>query len=128
LILFHGDRDTAVTVANAEHLVTARLAAEPAESVAVTAITTHDGNDSNRPFELTEYTNAAGTVFLESWIVKGGGHAWFGGDRSGSYVDAKGPDASAEMVRFFLDQRVADEPIRDEPKRVTRRHWWSWFR
>lgn len=128
LIIFHGDRDTAVNVANAEHLVTARLAAEPAESASVKAITSHEGNDSVRPFELTEYTDAAGKVFVESWIVKGGGHTWFGGDSAGSYVDTKGPDASTEMVRFFLDQRAADESAQAETKPAARRGFWSWFR
>jgi hypothetical protein len=112
LIVFHGDRDTTVAPINADNLITARLTATSTghPSTGRPAPTTvRGGGNGCRPYTRTVHADPEGRTVAESWIVHGGGHAWSGGNPAGSYTDPHGPNASAEITRFFL-QHTRPQP------------------
>ncbi|KQY86894.1 poly(hydroxyalkanoate) depolymerase family esterase [Pelomonas aquatica] len=96
LIVFHGDADATVHPRNADQVAAGHGA--DAISVDEQPSVTSGGRSCTRRL----HKDAQGRVVTEQWLVHGAGHAWSGGDPAGSYADARGPDASAEMLRFFL--------------------------
>jgi poly(hydroxyalkanoate) depolymerase family esterase len=101
VITFHGDRDATVGEVNARDIVRAATAAT---GVPVT-VTVETGEADGRRYQRAQSRDPQGTVLIEQWTVEGAGHAWSGGDATGSYADAAGPDASRAMLDFFLQHR-----------------------
>ncbi len=98
-IVFHGDADRIVHFSNAAKLVAAHR--QPDDRVDVTNAPAFAGRNST----LTIICDKSGALVGEQWTIHGGGHAWSGGSPDGSYTDPQGPDASHEMLRFFLETR-----------------------
>lgn len=102
-IVFHGDQDTTVHPSNGENVViTTAGVLVPGSARA--------RSDNGREYTCHSYQNADGRVIAEHWVVHGAGHAWSGGRAPGSYTDAKGPDATQEMLRFFLQRTLPAAP------------------
>ena len=101
-IIFHGDADKVVNPRNSRFI--AIRAEEPFGAL-------DKSERSKRALEGRDYIRTVhrvgqGRPYIEHWVVQGSGHAWSGGHAAGSYTDPKGPDASREMVRFFLRHRT----------------------
>jgi poly(hydroxyalkanoate) depolymerase family esterase len=96
-IVFHGDRDTTVHPDNGDQILErSTKGTSPATKVLRGRVP--DGHAYTR----TIVTDRSGRVISEHWNVHGAGHAWSGGSPAGSYTDPQGPDATTEMLRFFL--------------------------
>jgi poly(hydroxyalkanoate) depolymerase family esterase len=93
-IVFHGTADRTVHPANGEAVVRPFAGGSEDESA--------PREPGRRPSTRRVWRDAAGEVVAEHWSVQGAPHAWSGGSARGTYTDPAGPDATAEMLRFFL--------------------------
>jgi len=100
MILFQGDADATVHSNNA-----ARLIAQAGFVV---------GGPDERPAEQGRvpggyaysrwvYADPAGRRCAERWSIHGAGHGWSGGSALHAFTEPRGPDASREILRFFLE-------------------------
>lgn len=99
-IVFHGDADNKVHPTNGELI----LAEARAGLAAHCRETTQRGNANGRHYSRTVVVDAHNVPQVEYWDIEGLGHAWSGGSPEGSHTDPRGPDASQEMIRFFLQE------------------------
>jgi poly(3-hydroxybutyrate) depolymerase len=108
IIVFHGDLDFTVHPKNSVGVVQQTIAcyaAQMAQEQAALSLSKETGEMAGRGFTRHVHKGHGGRIVAEHWTVNGVGHAWCGGNRRGSYTEASGPDASREMLRFFLRHR-----------------------
>jgi poly(hydroxyalkanoate) depolymerase family esterase len=97
-IVFHGDQDTTVHPQNGVGVVDQCTGLQPNAQAVIEKGREPDGTCFTRSI----YLDAKGGTQAEHWLVHGAGHAWSGGNSRGSYTNPRGPDATKEMLRFFL--------------------------
>lgn len=106
LLVVHGDADTRVTEKNAtsmtklwEKLFESAHEAHPL----VREDKDVPSTDTARSYAQIDWLNG-GRIVIRGVRIHGLAHAWSGGDPAFAYNDAKGPDASAMIWRFFERQ------------------------
>ncbi|MBY0224404.1 MAG: PHB depolymerase family esterase [Hyphomicrobium sp.] len=96
-IVFHGDADKTVHPRNGADVVAGAAAGNTYPREVERGI-----SPGGRSFTRSIQRNEGGQSVIEDWVIHGAGHAWSGGSPAGSFTDPSGPDATTEMLRFFL--------------------------
>jgi poly(hydroxyalkanoate) depolymerase family esterase len=97
-IVFHGDADRIVHPSNASRIIETQE--KPGDKVERAKAR----SSASRAYTRNVTLDKAGSAVVEQWLIHGSGHAWSGGSPDGTYTDPHGPDASREMLRFFLEE------------------------
>jgi poly(hydroxyalkanoate) depolymerase family esterase len=109
-IAFYGDADRTVNPANGRAIVADILRGTGERTAAGNAGCVEELEDSGgQSATRSVYRGNDGRVLAEEWRVRDGGHAWYGGDKSGSFTQPEATDASTHMLAFF--RTVASQPL-----------------
>ena len=100
-IVFHGDRDTTVHPGNGHRIFEQSANATSSKTKVLRGRVPH-----GHAYTRTIVIDLSGRAISEHWNIHGAGHAWSGGSPAGSYTDPRGPDATREMLRFFLARKL----------------------
>lgn len=104
-IVFHGDSDITVHPNNGDQIL------EQFMRTTSTQKNVYRGRvPGGHAYTRAIHTDATGRRIFEQWNIHGAGHAWSGGSPAGSYTDPRGPDATREMLRFFLEHSLPPQP------------------
>jgi poly(hydroxyalkanoate) depolymerase family esterase len=107
-IVFHGDNDSTVHPCNGAHVI------DRASGDTKIEMRTEQRSATNgHSFSRSVHRDESGMTVLELWELHGAGHYWSGGNPAGSFASEDGPDASAEMLRFFLQHRLHEHKVGD---------------
>jgi len=117
-IVFHGTKDTVINITNGDQVVqqwmqTDMLASHDTYVADFKAPATATTYKIPIGYAYTVYTwqNSRGKTIQEYWKVNGLGHAWSGGNSSGSYTDSRGPSASEALYAFFMHHSMHRKAI-----------------
>ena len=109
-IVFHGDRDATVVLKNSSAIADQAVSDLEHEWGPLTREVQERVAHGRRCTRIT-YLAGDGLPVVEQWTIHGGGHAWSGGSAAGSFTEPQGPDASREMVRFFLLHELRESAV-----------------
>lgn len=123
VIIFHGTGDSLVNAVNGDQIVTQWAQTNDYaddtnnnDSINATPDMTTTGTvPGGRTYARHQYYDSHNQTIIEQWVVNGMGHAWSGGSSSGSFTDPKGPNATAEMWRFFSSYTNTQPPTTPQP-------------
>jgi len=112
IFVIHGTSDGTVNFKNGQQIISqfARTLdlvlnkGEVQDSITDVPETSEEGTaPGGRSFILNTYEDSTtGQPLMKFLVVNKMGHAWSGGNSSGTYTDPQGPDASQLMVDFFF--------------------------
>jgi poly(hydroxyalkanoate) depolymerase family esterase len=109
-IVFQGASDHVVQPENAKQIVA------QFQAVQSTAKGPHgldrpvENGETPGGYHFTRAVHGTGDTTIEVWLVDELGHAWSGGSADGTFTDSRGPDATKEILRFFLEHPYPPSP------------------
>jgi poly(3-hydroxybutyrate) depolymerase len=102
-IVFQGASDHVVQPQNAKQIV-AQLQSVQGSARRPDGIDQPvENGETPSGYHFTRAVHGKGDTTIEVWLVNELGHAWSGGSADGTFTDNRGPDATREILRFFLD-------------------------
>lgn len=108
-IVFQGGTDRVVNFANARNVVDQLIGLHG--KPAAMGLSSESKGTIEGGYHFTRAIYGSGADVVEAWVVDELGHAWSGGSTAGTYTDPKGPNAGREMLRFFLEHKLAAKPL-----------------